>query len=134
MLGEQIGDGHGKRTGRRVLSAEGSGFKVEVSFESNGKVLGIDGHEIGTYWSEPRPDGSLYGEGQGVVVTADGGAATWKGGGVGKFGSGGAVSYRGAIYYRTASPQLARLNGIAAVFEFEVDAEGNTHSKIWEWK
>jgi|SRR5208337_3690912 len=134
MLGEQIGEERGKRTARRVLSTDGGGFKVEVSFESNGKVLGVDIHEIGTYWSTPRPDGSLYGEGEGVVLTPDGGMATWKGAGVGKFGAGGAVSYRGAIYYTTSCPKLARLNAVAAVFEFEVDAEGNTHSKIWEWK
>ncbi len=134
MLGEQIGEERGKRTARRVLSTDGGGFKVEVSFESNGQVLGVDTHEIGTYWSAPRPDGSLYGEGEGVVLTPDGGMATWKGAGVGKFGAGGAVSYRGAIYYNTSIPELARLNAVAAVFEFEVDAEGNTHSKIWEWK
>ena len=69
-----------------------------------------------------------------MVLSANGGAATWKGGGVGKFGEGGAVGYRGAIYYSTATPGLARLNGVAVVFEFDVDAEGNTHSKIWEWK
>jgi hypothetical protein len=134
MLGEQIGELRGKRTARRVLSTGGSQFKVEVSFEGNGKVLGVDVHEIGTYWSESRPGGGLYGEGEGVELTTDGGMATWKGGGVGKFGAGGAVSYRGAIYFSTSTPSLARLNGIAVVFEFDVDAEGNTHSKIWEWK
>ena len=133
MLGEQIGEARGKRTGRRVLSVDG-GFKVEVAFETQGKLLGVDNMEIGTYWSESRPDGSLYGEGQGVVITQDGDVATWKGGGVGKFVGGGAVSYRGAIYYSTASQKLARLNGAAAVFEFDVDAEGNTHAKLWEWK
>ncbi len=133
MLGEQLGEARGKRTGRRVLSVDG-GFKVEVAFESKGKLLGVDNMEIGTYWSESRPDGSLYGEGQGVVITHDGEVATWKGGGVGKFVGGGAVSYRGAIYYSTASQKLARLNGGATVFEFDVDAEGNTHAKIWEWK
>ena len=46
----------------------------------------------------------------------------------------GAVSYRGAIYFNTATPKFARLNAVATVFEFEVDAEGNTHSKLWEWK
>jgi len=64
MLGEQIYESRGKRTGRRVLCVEG-GFKVEVSFEGGGKLLGVDVTEIGTYWSESRPDGSLYGEGQG---------------------------------------------------------------------
>ena len=134
MLGDLLGDVHGKRTGRRVLGTDGGGFKVEVSFESSGKMLGSDVHEVGTYWSAPRPDGGLYGEGHGVLLTPDGGVATWKGAGVGKFMEGGAVSYRGAIYYTTATPKLAGLNGIAGVFEFEVDAAGNTHSKVWEWK
>jgi hypothetical protein len=134
MLGELIAEGRGKRTGRRVLSTEGGGFKVEVSFESDGKILGHDSHELGTYWSELRPDGSLYGEGHGVVLTPDGGTATWKGAGVGKFGQGGAVSYRGAVYFTTATPKLARLNSCAVVFEFEVDPQGNTHTKNWEWK
>lgn len=133
MLGDQLGEERGKRTGRRVLSVDG-GFKVEVAFESKGKLLGVDITEIGTYWSQNNPDGSLYGEGQGVVITNDGDVATWKGAGVGKFVGGGAVSYRGAIYYSTASQKLARLNGAATVFEFDVDPEGNTHSKLWEWK
>ncbi len=133
MLGEQIGESRGKRTGRRVLSVD-NGFKVEVAFESTGKVLGTEMNEIGTYWSASRPDGSLYGEGQGVVIASDGTTAAWKGQGVGRFVGGGGVSYRGAIYYSTASPKWARLNTVAAIFEFEVDAQGNTHSKLWEWK
>jgi hypothetical protein len=129
MLGELIGESQGKRTARRVLSTEAGGLKVEVSFEASGKLLGGQTIEIGTYWSESRPDGGLYGEGQGVVLTPDGGMATWKGAGLGKFTGGGAVSYRGAIYYSTATPKLARLNAHAAVFEFDVDPEGNTKSK-----
>jgi hypothetical protein len=133
MLGEQIYESRGKRSGRRVLSVD-AGFTVEVSFESVGKLLGVDTNEIGTYTSGSRPDGSLYGEGQGVILAADGSSATWKGQGVGKFVAGGGVSYRGAVYYSSASPKFARLNNVAQVFEFEVDAEGNTHTKGWEWK
>ena len=133
MLGELIGESRGKRSGRRVLSVD-HGFKVEVAFESVGKVLGIDTNEIGTYCSVSRSDGTLYGEGQGVVLGNEGSTATLKGQGVGRFVGGGAVSYRGAVYYSTASPKLARLNTVAAIFEFEVDANGNTHSKLWEWK
>src|SRR5258708_1918098 len=126
MLGDLVGDSTGKRTGRRVLSTD-SGFKGEVSFEDSGTILGVPANNIGTYWSAPRPDGSLYGEGQGVTITHDGAMAAWKGQGVGKFGTGGAVSYRGALYYSTTAPNLARLNTVAAVFEFEVDADG-THA------
>jgi hypothetical protein len=28
----------------------------------------------------------------------------------------------------------ARLNGIAAVFEYETDETGNATAKLWEWK
>lgn len=134
MLGELIGESRGKRTGRRVLPAEGAGIKVEVSAESDGKTLGYDMHEILTYQAGTRPDGTLFGTGRGVLLSKEGDTVTWFGHGVGKFGEGGAVSYRGAIYYQTASPKFTRLNSIAGVFEFEVDAKGNTHGKIWEWK
>ena len=123
----------GRRTGRRVLPVE-FGFKVEVSFEDKGKFLGQEGGNIGTYCSVPRADGTLSGEGHGVFITAEGETATWKGMGTGKLTGGGAVSYRGALIFTTTSQKLARLHAIAALFEFEVDAEGNTHSKFWEWK
>jgi len=133
MLGEQIAESRGKRTARRVVSTDAGWFKVEVSFEGTSKVLGLEMNEVGTYCSGSRSDGRLFGEGQGVVLSADGDNATWKGQGVGKFGAGGTVSYRGAVYYTTSSSKLSRLNGVAAVFEFDVDAEGNTHGKLWEW-
>ena len=132
MLGELIGQGSGKRTARRILSTEP--VKVEVSFEGSGKVLGVDGMEVGTYISTIRPDGTIYGEGQGVIMTIEGEAVTWKGSAVGVFKERGAVSYRGAIFYQTASKKLASINSVAGVFEFESDEQGNTASKVWAWK
>ena len=132
MLGELIAEGRGKRTGRRVVQTEPQ-FKVEVSFEDLSKMLGVDGMNIGTYTSSNKPDGSLDGLGEGVFATLDGEIVTWKGIGVGRFLAAGAVAYRGCLSYSTTSAKLARLNTIAGVFEFEVDAEGNTHSKIWAW-
>jgi hypothetical protein len=46
----------------------------------------------------------------------------------------GSVSYRGAVYYETQSEKWKRLNTVALVFEYEVDGEGNTRTKFWEWK
>jgi hypothetical protein len=131
MLGELIYEGRGKRIVRRILSTEP--VKVEVTFEGTGKVFGVDAMEIGTYTSSIRADGTLYGEGEGVVMTADG-QISWKGAGAGTFKERGAVSYRGAIYYYTASPKLSRLNTVAGVFEFDADESGNTQTKVWEWK
>src|SRR5437867_8628474 len=44
------------------------------------------------------------------------------------------ATYRGAIYFQTTPTRLSRLNKVAVLFEYEVDAEGNTHSEYWEWK
>jgi len=60
--------------------------------------------------------------------------ATWSGSGVGTFTGGGNIQWRGAIYYQSASPAWASLNGVAAVFEYDVDAEWHTKSAVWEWK
>ena len=133
MLGELIGEGKGKRTGRRVVGLEPV-FKVEVSFEDATTLLGTPGMNIGTYTSGPKPDGSLDGVGEGVFATLEGDTVTWRGIGAGQFLEGGAVRYVGCLSYSTASSKLAHLNKIAGVFEFNVDAAGNTTSKIWEWK
>jgi len=82
-----------------------------------------------------RPDGTLFGEGHGVLTGQGGESATWIGSGVGRMtGKGSAAIWRGAVYYQTASPKWARLNGVAAVFEYETDEHGNTTAKLWEWK
>lgn len=132
MIGDKIGESKGKRTARRVTSVEPP--TVEVSFEERGKMLGVAVMGIGTYTSVVRADGSLFGHGQGVETTEDGEAATWTGTGVGHFGPGGSVSYRGMLFYKTMGKKLARLNNACVAFEFEVDAEGGTASKLWEWK
>jgi hypothetical protein len=135
VLGEQLGEERGQITGMRVLPPQGQGPTVEVSFQAAGKIVGADVTDIGTYISAARPDGTLFGEGQGVVMTTDGGVATWRGQGSGRFtGPGGAISWRGAVYYETASAQLSRLNGVAVVYEYEADESGKTEAKYWEWK
>lgn len=134
MLGEQISEEQGRITARRVLPPQGGRGRVEVSFESAGQLLGVDIMSLGTYWSETRPDGTMYGEGDGLVRTKDGETATWRAQGVGTMREDGSVSYRGGLYVESESSKFSRLNQIATVFEFEVDAEGNTVSKTWEWK
>jgi hypothetical protein len=132
MLGEQISETKGKRLVRRVLSVNPP--TAEVSFEDSGQILGVATTGMGTYTSIVSADGTIHGDGQGMSMTADGEAITWTGSGVGRFGPGGSVSYRGMLFFRTVSQKLARLNGTCGAFEYEVDASGNTTSKVWEWK
>ena len=69
MLGDLVGENRGQVTNTRVLPSEpGQGPKVEISFETHGTLLGIDTHEMGTYSAVARPDGLLFGEGQGVFA------------------------------------------------------------------
>ncbi len=133
MLGEQIGEETGKVTSRRVISVDG-GTKVEVTLQGTGKLLGVETRINVTYVAGIRPDGSLYGDGQGLVIGKGGEQATWKGAGAGKLLEGGAGSYRGAVYYSSDSPNFRRLNTVAVIYEYSADADGNTKSKLWEWQ
>jgi hypothetical protein len=47
-LGELIEEESGKITGQRVVDVEGP--KIESSFTMNGKWVGQDVTDIGTYW------------------------------------------------------------------------------------
>jgi hypothetical protein len=137
MLGEKLGEFRGKITGQRVLPAVEGQPTMETSFEISGTILDFPATMMGTYWSIVRPDGTLHGEcpQQGLLLTQDGEMATWTGTGAGRFtGQGSAVSFRGTVYFQTTSSKLARLNGLAVLHEWQVDAQGNVHTPLWEWK
>src|SRR5690242_6214684 len=113
MQGEKICEETGQVTSQRVLPNPGGGPKMETSFRANGKLLGVEASDTGTYCSMVRPDGSLYGEGQGIMMGKDGEMATWTGQGVGTMKQDGSISYRGAIYYHSATSKWSRLNTVA---------------------
>lgn len=135
MLGEMINEERGKITSVRVLPSEGGLPKVEASFSAIGKLLGMEISDLGTYCSTVLPDGSMRGSGQGIVTTRSGDVATWTGEGVGRStGKGMGAHWRGAVYFTTSAASLRRLTEVAVLFEYDVDAEGNTLAKNWEWK
>ena len=132
MLGELIAESTGKRIVRRVVSVDPP--TVEVTFEDIGNVLGSPNNGMGTYTSVIRPDGSIFGQGQGMMMTQEGDGVTWTGTGIGKILPGGAISYRGMLFFRSTSEKLARLNNACGAFEYDVTPDGTTMSKVWEWK
>lgn len=134
MLGEMLGEEKGKVTMHRVVRSRGRGHKVEVTMQTTGTLAGAEMHNLGTYNSTMRPGGFLFGQGQGIIMTRDGESISWVGQGTGKMKPGGGVSFRGAVYYETSSSKLARLNGLAVVYEHETDASDNCSTKYWEWK
>jgi len=137
MLGDQIGEYSGRVTGTRVLPGDDYRYvKMEVSFQQSGQVYGAQSEDYGTYTVFERVPGQLYLEGQGFTGTADGEGAIWNGHGVGKLtGQGMAMSFRFSIAFQAGeSGKLARLKDVLVIGEHEVDASGNTKTKLWEWK
>ncbi|HYX56960.1 MAG TPA: hypothetical protein VE818_12455 [Nitrososphaeraceae archaeon] len=135
MLGEQIGELSGMVTGQRVMYVECP--KVEVSISGSGKFKGIEVTEIWTYYSLHKNDGSIYGEGKGVIMTKNRNEhATVTGRSIGKHTKSGKIRYAGTHFYRTNSPrELAFLNNLVAVIEYEVHHESSSYvHKLWEWK
>lgn len=133
MLGEMIGEFHGKTTGNRVLPGDDYRYvKMETSWEQSGQIFGVDAFETGTFVVFERVPGQLYGSGQGVMMAGMDGAI-WNGHGIGQMSEGMAshVSFAGAFQGGGA---LERLNHVLVIGEMDTDAEGNTTTRIWEWK
>jgi hypothetical protein len=63
MLGELLYEEKGKTIGMRVLASEGGDLKVEITLQTEGKILGQPEKSTWTYWSKSRADGTIYGEG-----------------------------------------------------------------------
>jgi hypothetical protein len=130
VLGEVIGEARGKVAGLRALE----NGRIEITLQGVGKILGSDMADVTSFWSEMRPNGTAYGEGNSMQMGSDG-MAEWKGSGVGRPTGPGAWKYSyGGVYKKVTSAKWARLLDVYTVGEYESDASGSYHWKIWEWK
>src|SRR5262245_55364725 len=134
MVGDKLGNVTGKVVLRRVLAAGAGSARTESTQRGTGTLLGVEYQDISTYESELRPDGTILGTGQGIYMGKAGEIATWTGQGVGTISPGGSVSFRGAIYLYSTSPKWQRMNAVAGVFEYDVDAQDNYQGTLYEWK
>lgn len=135
MLGDIIYEQKGKISSQRILDVNGP--KIESTSEGKGIINGIEVTDIVTFWSIPVDDKqphTIYAEGYGVLTSKDGEMATWKGYAIGRQ-NGNKHTHRGSVFMSTSSTgNLAFLNNIVGVFEYEIDENGNNSGKIWEWK
>jgi hypothetical protein len=134
MLGDKLGTETGKVVLRRVLASGAGAARTETTQRGTGTLLGVEYLDTSTYESELRPDGTLFGTGQGIYMGQGGEVATWTGQGVGILSKGGGVSFRGALYLYSTSAAWQRLNAVASVFEYDVDADDNFKGTLTEWK
>jgi hypothetical protein len=138
MLGELLLEEAGVVTSQRVMPAQSGQPQIEISFEANGSGAGVSYQHRATYLATLRPDGTIWGEGNGLMIGANGDVVTWRGGGNGRMtptpDGDYTVSYRGAVYYSSASPgALGALNGKVGVFEYDVDTSNKTTARVYEW-
>ena len=133
MLGEKLGSMKATSV-TKVLPSEGTLPKFEVTAQGSGTIAGVQVQFMGTYHTEMRADGSMYGEcpNSALLMAADG-VATLKASGVGRTEPDGSTKFRGIFYIETTAPSLMSLNGKAIVQEYDVDAEGNATSEMWHW-
>ena len=133
MLGEKLGSMTATSVAK-VLPSEGTLPKFEVTAQGSGTIAGVQVQFMGTYHTEMRADGSMYGEcpNSALLMAADG-VATLKASGVGRTEPDGSTKFRGIFYIETTAPSLMSLNGKAIVQEYDVDAEGNATSEMWHW-
>jgi hypothetical protein len=134
MIGDMIGELSGKIVGQRIIRSHHGVLKLERTIELKGKIYGTDVTFIATTRSWERPQGGMYTEGDGVMMTMKGEKVELHGSGIGIPGQGPGMNVRGVRYAQTASPSFSRLNNVAMVFELVIMPDGMVHDKWWEWK
>jgi len=134
-LGDLVLDETGQVTATRILSTDASGTNMELSLTLNGTIRGVQQTTMWTYTTLTRADGSIYGNGQGLMTTQDGDVIHLIGHGSGAAPPpGGTVRFCTMLHAHGATGKYADLNTIGLAGEYEVDPEGNATNKCWEWK
>ena len=124
-------DESGQITGVRVLPATAEGAHFEVSLTTQGTLEGTNYTALWSYTQVQRQDGSIYGQGDGVLTTECGEVVYLKGSGsaAGKEADG-SVKFKIINHHHTASSKFAHVNGAAAVGTYHVSADGKTSAQI----
>ena len=99
---------------------------IEVTVSQSGKIRGIDVSKLVIYLSIPNGDGTIYAEGEGVIMTkGDDEAITWIGKGIGKI-SGQTRKDVGSALFDTSSinGRLSFLNNTVGVLNILLKGTG----------
>src|SRR6185436_13726642 len=101
MIGDKLGDVRGQNISTRVLPDEGFGPRMEITDQGVGALCGVQVTSTVTYIATMRPDGTLHGRANGIVMSAEGEAATFTAEGVGHFTRPGATRWVGSLFYES---------------------------------
>lgn len=136
MLGDKIGEEHGKVTARRVLPGDDFRYmKLEISFETECTVYGQKGMNVGTYTIFERVHDQIYAEGQGILMMESGQGAIWNGHGIGNAGADGTMNFAASVAFQAPTEgALAKLNRVLVLVEHHANPDGSANSELFEWK
>ncbi len=130
-----IAEEFGEPMGFRILPDEGKGQWIEVSNRSQGKFLGEDSTTLVTYKFTVKPDGSLYGEGQGIAYLKDGSMSAWTATGTGtQKGPGSPQSWKVNFQYRNPTGKFTRFADRPLYVEYEVDEAWKSKARLFDTK
>ena len=127
----QFRDETGQVNGVRVLPPNAEGAHYEVSLSTQGTLESSKYNTLWTYTQVQRNDGSIYGQGDGVLTTECGEVIYLKGSGSapGKEADGGVI-FKTINHHHTASEKFKHLNGVAGVGIYNVSPEGKTTAQF----
>lgn len=137
MLGDLVAEASGQMSAVRVLPLSDKGeIRTESSFVGSGHLLGIPIVDLGTFVQTLRSDGVLeVDEGNVLITGPNGEKAHLNGFALGKpLGAGNSAHFASCGIMRTTAPHWKRLNEVAIVSEYDVDAQGKFTVRAWEWK
>jgi len=138
MLGELIYESSGKIVSQKVVdTGDDPSAKVELSYSGSGYMQGIGNvTETWTFVNTHLRNNITQGIGKGVIMTDDGnGVATATELGRGFHMSPETIVYPGArVFSADSNGNLAFLNELVGVTQWEVDSLGNYKVKMWQWK
>jgi len=136
MLGNKIGEEHGKVKGQRILPGDDkmSFIKMEVSTETQLTIYGIEGMGMATFVAYERGPGQMYAEGHGIIMTQSGAGAIWNGHGVGTMGEDGTMHLAVSLAVQTTDEKLAALNNVLVLGEVHQTMAGDIDGVFYEWK
>lgn len=132
----------GRITGQRVLAIAPQP-QLESSFMANASINSVGGNVVinaintGTTVSTLNDDDRTFGgKGQGILRTEGGDMASWTSQSVGNLTPEGNIMTHGVTLWSTPSTagELAFMNGMIGLFEFQLDGEGNLSVREWEWE
>ncbi len=125
-----------KIIGERVINTSNGTPLIEQSVLENATIKGVGNVTNLATWNTFFKSPTInYGDGQGVITTADGqDMATWTGYSVGRTNTNGVTIYHDIIFFNTTSTgKLAFINNIVGLRISEIDGN-KTIAKISEWK